>query len=142
MPPSSPLPSPKQLAWLIVKAPDARAAEETCAIRHISQDPDADVVIRLARRFVDLVRRVGIKSCNAGAAFDEWLLDAKNCGVRPLETFASGLEKDGAAVRAALRTAWSNAQAEGQITKLKLLKRSMYGRGKIDLLRQRLLLAA
>lgn len=142
MPPSSPLPSPKQLAWLIVKAPDTRAAEETCAIRHISQDPDADVVIRLARRFVDLVRRVGIKSCNAGAAFDEWLLDAKNCGVRPLETFASGLEKDGAAVRAALRTAWSNAQAEGQITKLKLLKRSMYGRGKIDLLRQRLLLAA
>jgi Transposase len=64
------------------------------------------------------------------------------CGIRAVETFAKALAQDGNAVRAALTMPWSNAQAEGQITKLKLLKRSMYGRAKLDLLRQRLLLAA
>ncbi|NOJ96290.1 transposase, partial [Corallococcus coralloides] len=56
--------------------------------------------------------------------------------------FAQGLEQDGDAVRAALATPWSNAQSEGQITKLKLLKRQMYGRASFDLLRRRALLAA
>ena len=40
-------------------------------------------------------------------------------------------------MKAAIATAWSNAQAEGQITKLKLVKRQMYGRGKLDLLEAR-----
>ena len=48
---------------------------------------------------------------------------------------------DGAAVRAALTTPWSNAQAEGQIIKLKLTKQLMYGRVGFDLLRRRVLLA-
>jgi transposase len=54
----------------------------------------------------------------------------------------AGLEQDGAAVRAALTTPWSNGQAEGQITRLKLVKRQMYGRARFDLLRRRVLLAA
>jgi transposase len=68
------------------------------------------------------------------------LADAKSCKVRALATFAGGLDQDSAAVRAALTPSWSNAQAEGQITKLKLIKRAMYGRGKLDLLRKRILL--
>ncbi len=59
-----------------------------------------------------------------------------------METFAQGLELGGDAVRAALTTCWSNAQAEGQITKLKFLKRQMYGRASFNLLRRRVLLAA
>lgn len=73
--------------------------------------------------------------------FEAWLGEARRCGVRAVETFAEGLEQDGDAVRAALTTPWSNAQAEGQITKLKLLKRQMYGRASFDLLRHRALLA-
>ncbi len=64
------------------------------------------------------------------------------CGVPAVETFAAGLEQNGDAVRAALTTPWSNGQAEGQITQLKLLKRQMYGRAGFDLLRRRVLLAA
>ncbi len=71
-----------------------------------------------------------------------WLVEARACGVRAVETFVAGLEQDGAAVRAALTLPWSNGQAEGQITKLKLLKRSMYGRASFALLRRRVLLAA
>ncbi|CAM3289957.1 Transposase IS204/IS1001/IS1096/IS1165 DDE domain-containing protein [Corallococcus soli] len=62
--------------------------------------------------------------------------------MRAVETFAEGLEQKGEAIRAALTTPWSNAQSEGQITKLKLLKRQMYGRASFELLRRRVLLAA
>ncbi len=54
-------------------------------------------------------------------------------------TFGRGVIKDEAAVRAAIKLPWSNGQTEGQITKLKLVKRQMYGRGKIDLLQARLI---
>jgi len=54
-------------------------------------------------------------------------------------SFASGVAKDGAAVRAAITSPWSNGQTEGQITRLKLVRRQMYGRGKIDLLQARLI---
>jgi transposase len=50
--------------------------------------------------------------------------------------------KDGAAARAALTLPWSNGPAEGHINKLKLIKRSAYGRMQLDLLRQRVLHAA
>ncbi|WP_144030539.1 transposase, partial [Bradyrhizobium japonicum] len=54
-------------------------------------------------------------------------------------SFASGVTKDEAAVRAAITSPWSNGQTEGQITRLKLVRRQMYGRGKIDLLQARLI---
>ena len=139
-PPS--LRSPQQLAWMIVKAPETRSVDEVDVIRRIGQDRDAIVLIHLVRRFVDLVRRVGTKARDAGPVFDTWLLEAKTCGVRAMETFAAGLEQDRSAVNAALQTGWSNAQTEGQVTKLKLFKRSMYGRGNLDLLRRRFLMAS
>ncbi len=60
-------------------------------------------------------------------------------GRRLVATFGRGVIKDEAAVRAAIKLPWSNGQTEGQITKLKLVKRQMYGRGKIDLLQARLI---
>ncbi|MET4037152.1 transposase [Bradyrhizobium sp. RT6a] len=54
-------------------------------------------------------------------------------------SFANGVARDERAVRAAMTSPWSNGQTEGQITRLKLVKRQMYGRGKIDLLQARLI---
>lgn len=54
-------------------------------------------------------------------------------------SLANGARRDEAAVRAAILSTWSNGQTEGQITRLKLVKRQMYGRGKIDLLQARLI---
>ena len=51
-------------------------------------------------------------------------------------------ERDKAAVVAAIATPWSTSPAEGQINRLKVIKRSMYGRAGLDLLRQRVLIAA
>ncbi|WP_193316554.1 transposase, partial [Methylorubrum populi] len=53
--------------------------------------------------------------------------------------FVAGLRQDEAAVRAAIVEPWSNGPVEGQVNRLKLIKRSMYGRAKFDLLRQRVL---
>lgn len=72
----------------------------------------------------------------AATALDEWVTIAQGSLIA---SFVNGMARDIDAVRAALETPWSNGQTEGQITKLKLVKRQMYGRGKLDLLEARLL---
>jgi transposase len=67
---------------------------------------------------------------------EQWIEDA-NFGL--MKSFASGIVQDQDAVKAALTEPWSNGQTEGQNTKLKLVKRQMYGRAGIDLLKARLL---
>ena len=132
------------MAWALVKSSTARDAEEAAAVARILQDPDTATVASLVRRFTAIVRAACATEGSKGnvAALDAWLAEARSCGVRMVETFATGLEQDGDAVRAALTAPWSSGQAEGQINKLKLLKRQMYGRANLDLLRKRTLLVA
>ena len=70
------------------------------------------------------------------------MADCRTGPIPELRNFAASLEKDGAAVRAALALPWSNGPVEGHINKLKLIKRAAFGRMKLDLLRQRVLHAA
>lgn len=70
------------------------------------------------------------------AAFEPWLKRARSS---PVASFANGIANDQAAVRAAIVSPWSNGQTEGPITKLKLVKRQMSGRGEIDLLQARVI---
>ncbi len=92
-----------------------------------------------------LVRACGLdgdRPVDAAGELDRWLLETRTCGVAALKTFAAGLALEGPAVRAALTMPWSNAQAEEQITRLKMLKRAMYGRASFAPLHRRVLLAA
>jgi transposase len=73
---------------------------------------------------------------------DSWLNDCRTSAITKLKTFAGGVERDKAAVSAALSEEWSTSPVEGHITRLKLLKRQAYGRASLGLLRQRLLAAA
>ena len=140
------LPSATRLAWLLVQPPAALSVSDAAVAARVEQDREAAGVAALARRFTALVRGCGAsRKADPEAALkelDTWLTDARTAGVRAMETFAAGLEQDGAAVRAALTTPWSNGQAEGQVTRLKLLKRQMHGRAGFDLLRRRTLLVA
>jgi transposase len=139
-----PLPSPKQLSWHLLHEPEDLDAEAAAVVARVLQDSEAAKVVDLGRRFRRIVRgrcRAEGPDSAVTAAFDTWLGEARNCGVRVVESFAASLDQDGAAVRAGLRLPWSSGQAEGQVNRLKLLKRSMYGRAKLDLLRQRFLLA-
>jgi transposase len=73
------------------------------------------------------------------AAFDAWLVRAETSGIAAFTSCAKSLRQDYAAVAAALREPYSNGPTEGTVTRLKLVKRQMYGRAKLDLLRQRML---
>jgi len=72
-------------------------------------------------------------------ALNPWLLDCEGLGIVQLQSFALGLRQDYDAVHAALAYSWSNGQTEGQVNRLKFIKRQMYGRAKFDLLRLRVL---
>ena len=122
------------------------SAVDAAAVARVEQDKDAATVAVLARRFTALVRACNVgnqtNAVAAGAELDAWLIEAGGCGVPTMETFAAGLKKDADATRAALTTPWSNGQTEGQVNRLKLVKRQMYGHASFDLLRRRVLLAA
>ena len=68
-----------------------------------------------------------------------WLERCEHCGIAELVGFAQGLRRDYAAVAAAVCSPWSQGQTEGQVNRLKLLKRQMYGRAGFALLRHRVL---
>jgi transposase len=74
--------------------------------------------------------------------FDAWITDVQRSGVKELRAFAKGLLKDAAAVRAGLSLIWGNGPTEGFIHRLKLIKRSAYGRAGVDFLRHRILAPA
>jgi transposase len=99
--------------------------------------PDLVTVRQLICAFAELVcERQG------KAALHSWLANAAECELGPLVSFASGLRKDLAAVTAAVTLPWSSGVVEGHNTRIKLIKRMMYGRAGVDLLRKRVLLAA
>jgi transposase len=88
----------------------------------------------LARQLMERFHQI-IRGRDADA-LASWLIDTSKS---LLASFANGIKRDFAAVSAAVTEPWSNGQTEGQITKLKLVKRQMYGRAKLDLLRARLI---
>jgi len=90
-------------------------------------------VYALSQEFAMMVRQ-GI-----AAMLDPWLIACQDSGVTNLQTFADGVKRDYNAIRGALETVWSNGQTEDQVNRLKMLKRQMYGRAGLDLLRTRIL---
>jgi transposase len=74
-----------------------------------------------------------------GHRLDAWLVRAAESGLAELQSFAVGIEKDKEAVRAGLTWPINNGQVEGQVTRLKLIKRQMYGKAGFPLLRKRVL---
>ncbi len=125
--------SPRQTRWLLL-TDDLLAPEQEAYRARLLDDYPAIVRARtLAVEFCRLLRE------RVPAGLEAWLTSAKHSGLVEFREFAAGIERDRAAVEAALRLEISNGQTEGQITKLKLLKRAMYGRASLGLLRARLL---
>ncbi len=98
--------------------------------------PDLARAGELATEFAALVR--DDRAQDKTVAFETWLAAARGTN---LDAFARGIERDRPAVLAALTEPWSTSPVEGQINRLKLLKRTMYGRAGYDLLRKRVLAA-
>ncbi len=126
--------SARRTAWMIFRRPEELADSERTALEQLTQIcPDVRVLHPLTQDFAQMLRE------RRAADLDPWLERAATSGVPELKRFAEGIQRDHAAVHAALSWSHSSGQVEGQINKLKLLKRSMYGRAKFDLLRLRML---
>jgi transposase len=129
--------SPRLARWLLSKPIDQlEPAERRYRTTLVEESAAIAGALERVEAFSAIVRS------RDHAAFRTWLIATEQCDLPELRSFAAGIRRDQAAVEAALTSAWSNGQTEGQINRLKTLKRQMYGRAKLDLLRQRFLHAA
>jgi len=127
--------SAHRASWLLVSAEDELTDEDKEALERMKQADDkvAQAYI-LGQRFVGMIRERKPESLLP------WLEDANKSGSEALKQFAKGIKQDLDAVTNALSLSWSNGQTEGQVNRLKLIKRKMYGRANFDLLRKRVLI--
>ena len=134
---SRPVLTSRTAAWLVLRRTEKRSADDRALLAGLRQHaPELDEAIALAEEFTGLIRE------HAPDRLDPWLKRARDSTIRQLQSFAKRLQDDYAAVQAAVALAWSNGQTEGQVNRLKTLKRQMYGRANLDLLERRFLLAA
>ncbi len=136
--PLSPAPlenfSARRATWLFVRQPDEldeTQQKELALIRQAS--PSAEAAYRLVQAFMQMIRE------HTGHQLETWLSSVEASTLPEFKSFAKGIQQDKAAVLAGLTLPWSNGPLEGHVNRLKLIKRSMYGRAKLRLLRQRVL---
>jgi transposase len=129
--------TPRTAAWTVLRREERRSAQDREVLAELRQcNPELDEAIALAEEFAALVRG------REPERLDPWLQRAQDGTIVSLRRFAKRLSADYEAVRAAVTLSWSNGPVEGQINRLKMLKRTMYGRAGLDLLGRRFLLAA
>jgi transposase len=120
--------------WLFVRDLDSLdevEREDLAALRQTSRV--LDQAYRLVQDFFSMLHK------REGHRLERWLARVAKSDLPELQQFARGVERDKAAVQAGLTWEINNGQVEGQVTKLKLIKRQMYGKAGFALLRQRVL---
>jgi hypothetical protein len=121
-------------AALCIKPRGLLTEAQAAKVNRLKETSSAFGMMRqLAMRFRGLLKGSDIEP------LDAWLNDAASSGSHGMRQFAATLRQDLAAVRNAISEPWSNGQTEGQINRLKTLKRAMYGRAGVELLRARML---
>jgi transposase len=126
----------RRAAWLVLRRADQRPAVESQQLTQWRAQPGelAEAITR-TEDFVQLIRQ------RQGAQRDPWLERAAPSTLGVLQRFAQGLRDDDAAVQAGMTLPWSTGPVEGHMNRLKMLKRQMFGRARLDLLSRRFLLA-
>jgi transposase len=128
--------TPHRAAWLVLRRPEKRTAEEAQQLTQLhAQAAEVAEAIDLAQEFATLVRH------RQPAQLDAWLQRATASALEAVRRFATGLAEDYAAVQAGVTLPWSTSPVEGHINRLKMLKRHMFGRARLDLLSRRFLRA-
>lgn len=133
---AEPIGSPRHLTWLLLRKPGSLTTSEQSILAFMREVKDLDTTYELAQPFFKMIRE------RQADQLDTWLQACEKSGVPDLQTFAEGLKREYSAMKGSLQFSYSNGPVEGQINKLKYIKRSMYGRGSFELLRQRFLQAA
>lgn len=133
-----PMLSARQAAWIMTKKPEDLTAKDQTILTHLRAfDTEVEAAFHLSQEFLIIVRE------RQGQKLEEWLkkveLRVAEEQLMELGSFSNGIRKDQAAVTNGLILEFSQGQTEGQVNRLKTLKRTMYGRAKFDLLRARVL---
>ena len=122
--------------WLSGRIDDLSQAQQTFLQQWLQDQPILQKVKTLADQFSTLLRK---RDGAQAEKLSQWLADAQASGISKLQSFAKGISQDRIAVENAITLRWSNGQVEGQVNRLKLIKRLMYGRAKFDLIRIRVM---
>lgn len=130
------VPSPTELSWLLMRRDEELDSEEQQLVEVLVQDTKLKELRQLAHQFIYMVRH------RLSCQWSSWLTRMQESAVKELKNYALGLKRDAAAVCAAIEQPWSNGTTEGNVNRLKFLKRQMYGRASFKLLRLRVLYAA
>ncbi len=129
-----PVPKGFRLARLLMTDMSILSAEESLFVTQLLGDePGLCIALEWAKRLNALLRRKAVEK------LDDVLTAAAGT---MLGRFAAGLRRDFDAINAALDLPWTTSPVEGQISRIKMLKRTMYGRAGFELLRGRVLHAA
>jgi transposase len=130
--PASPPLTPRRTTWLVLRREAQRTEAEAQQLTQLrQQQAEVAEAIDLAQDFTQLVRQ------RQPAQLDPWLKRATTSTLEALQRFAKGLYEDYDAVKAEVTLPWSNGPVEGHINRLKMLKRQMCGRARLDLLSRR-----
>ena len=126
--------SSRSASFLMLVPPEKLTVKQQQQVEHICQaSSDLHTVYLLSQEFVTMLKE------HQAEALDGWLKRAKQSHVTELGSFVNGIRRDYAAVRAAFCLPWSNGVTEGHVNRLKFLKRQMFGRAHLDLLRLKVL---
>jgi transposase len=134
---TTPPPAPKvrEVTSWILTPPDKLLVEDRETLQDISDRcPEIAATIALTREFAEMLTQL------RGKDLDDWVSRAEAGPVRELRGFATGLRRDWDAVKAGLTLSYSSGPVEGNVNRIKMIKRQMYGRANHDLLRKRVLL--
>src|SRR6266446_9212231 len=124
--------TPRRATWLVLRRATKRTEAETQQLTQLqAQAAEVAEAIDLAQDFLQLVRQ------RQPEHFDAWLERASTSALEAVQRFASGLRDDYAAVTAGMTLPWSTSPVEGHINRLKMVKRQMFGRARLDLLSRR-----
>ena len=126
--------TPRGATWLVIRREaKLNEAEKQQLAGLQGLEGEITEAIRLTQDFADLVRH------GKPDQLDTWLERAAASCLQAFKSFANGLRADYDAVKAGITLPWSTGPVEGQINRLKMLKRQMFGRANIDLLKLRVL---
>jgi transposase len=128
--------TPRQATWLVLRQPDHLTAEDQALLDRLYQaHPAFAQAIALAQGFAQLLR------ARQPERLDAWLQQAATSSLAAFQRLAQSFQRDYAAVKAGMTVPWSTSPVEGHINRLKMLKRQMFSRARLDLLSRRFLLA-
>src|SRR6266516_2790831 len=131
------IPAPGPLRWCFLLPAERLNTKQQAQLTQLCEREAKFVLLhQLAQAFMSLLHG------QTDAGLTPWFKEVQKSQIPELISFAKGLQRDEVAVRAGLSLKWSQGPVEGAINRIKLIKRSMYGRAKFDLLRTRVLCAA